>query len=159
MEFRAKRVGHSTQGGGPKSNTKHEEKRAFCPQPHLSSKGGQSNPISIQSNHILLPEGKALQIHFNPALLPLSPKPNPHSYSFIQPKGAGVSGCCSDLVPNEDGPLQVFEGARNNLPDDNSLAAATAIVSLMSRLQETDLLIVLISGLQSPTSKDVQKII
>ncbi|XP_029831744.2 glycerate kinase [Ixodes scapularis] len=49
-----------------------------------------------------------------------------------------------EMVPRD--PVQVYEGAQNNLPDDAAMAAATAIVTLVSRLQATDLLLVLISG-------------
>ncbi|KAG0419181.1 hypothetical protein HPB47_024402 [Ixodes persulcatus] len=51
---------------------------------------------------------------------------------------------CREMVPRD--PVQVYEGAQNNLPDDAALVAATAIVTLISRLQATDLLLVLISG-------------
>ncbi|EEC03820.1 glycerate kinase, putative, partial [Ixodes scapularis] len=49
-----------------------------------------------------------------------------------------------EMVPRD--PVQVYEGAQNNLPDDAAMVAATAIVTLISRLQATDLLLVLISG-------------
>ncbi|KAM7307314.1 glycerate kinase [Ixodes scapularis] len=51
---------------------------------------------------------------------------------------------CREMVPRD--PVQVYEGAQNNLPDDAAMVAATAIVTLISRLQATDLLLVLISG-------------
>ncbi|CAN7988612.1 unnamed protein product [Ixodes hexagonus] len=49
-----------------------------------------------------------------------------------------------EMVPQE--PVQVFEGARNNLPDEEALVGAMAIVTFISRLQATDLLLVLVSG-------------
>ncbi|GIY44793.1 glycerate kinase [Caerostris darwini] len=42
--------------------------------------------------------------------------------------------------------LKIYEGASNNIPDENSLLAATKISELITLLKETDLLIVLISG-------------
>ncbi|GBM94473.1 Glycerate kinase [Araneus ventricosus] len=64
--------------------------------------------------------------------------------------------------------IQVYEGASNNIPDENSLLAATKISELVTSLKESDLLIVLISGggsalLPAPkpplTLKEKQKVI
>ncbi|KAF8767843.1 Glycerate kinase like protein [Argiope bruennichi] len=64
--------------------------------------------------------------------------------------------------------IQVYEGASNNIPDENSLIAATKISGIVNSLKESDLLIVLISGggsalLPAPkpplTLKEKQKVI
>ncbi|PRD26203.1 UNVERIFIED_CONTAM: glyctk [Trichonephila clavipes] len=64
--------------------------------------------------------------------------------------------------------IQIYEGASKNIPDDNSLLTASKITDLVSTLNESDLLIVLISGggsalLPAPkpplTLKDKQKVI
>ncbi|CAL1267582.1 unnamed protein product [Larinioides sclopetarius] len=64
--------------------------------------------------------------------------------------------------------IQVYEGASNNIPDENSLLAATKISELVASLKESHLLIVLISGggsalLPAPkpplTLKEKQKVI
>lgn len=51
-----------------------------------------------------------------------------------------------EMLPEPGGRIEVHEGAKDNVPDDKALAGATAIVALMHKLQDTDLLIVLISG-------------
>lgn len=51
-----------------------------------------------------------------------------------------------EMLPEPGGRIEVHEGAKDNVPDDRALAGATAIVSLMHQLKDTDLLIVLISG-------------
>lgn len=51
-----------------------------------------------------------------------------------------------EMLPEPGGPIEVHEGAKDNVPDEKALAGATAIVSLMQKLKDTDLLIVLISG-------------
>ncbi|KAH6927497.1 hypothetical protein HPB50_004565 [Hyalomma asiaticum] len=51
-----------------------------------------------------------------------------------------------EMLPDPAGPIKVLEGAKDNVPDDKAVAAATAIVALMQKLKNTDILIVLISG-------------
>lgn len=51
-----------------------------------------------------------------------------------------------EMLPNPNGSVKVLEGAKDNVPDDRAVAAAAAIVALMHRLKDTDILIVLISG-------------
>ncbi|XP_076357489.1 glycerate kinase isoform X2 [Tachypleus tridentatus] len=51
-----------------------------------------------------------------------------------------------DLLPASDSKILVLEGARHNLPDKNSSAAADCIISLVKKLKATDILLVLISG-------------
>lgn len=46
----------------------------------------------------------------------------------------------------ESSKIQVYEGAENNLPDENAHTAAMAIEHLVQNLGEDDVLIVLISG-------------
>ncbi|XP_038125293.1 glycerate kinase [Cyprinodon tularosa] len=52
----------------------------------------------------------------------------------------------SHLLLKEDSRIKVMEGAKNNLPDDDSVRAAERIKQLASELTEKDLLLVLISG-------------
>ncbi|GFS85096.1 glycerate kinase [Nephila pilipes] len=70
--------------------------------------------------------------------------------------------------PETKSRIQIYEGASKNIPDDNSLLAATKITELVSNLIESDFLIVLISGggsalLPAPkpplTLKDKQNVI
>ena len=51
-----------------------------------------------------------------------------------------------DLCVKESSKIQVYEGAENNLPDENAHTAAMAIEHLVQNLGEDDILIVLISG-------------
>lgn len=51
-----------------------------------------------------------------------------------------------EMLPDPEGPIKVLEGAKDNVPDDKAAAAAAEIVSLMQKLKDTDILIVLISG-------------
>ncbi|XP_049834292.1 glycerate kinase [Schistocerca gregaria] len=50
------------------------------------------------------------------------------------------------MLPMENTKLQVVEGAENNLPDENALAASRKIEALLRSLNESSLVIVLISG-------------
>ncbi|XP_049789579.1 glycerate kinase [Schistocerca nitens] len=50
------------------------------------------------------------------------------------------------MLPMQKTKLQVVEGAENNLPDENALAASRKIEALVRSLNESSLLIVLISG-------------
>ncbi|XP_012728740.2 glycerate kinase [Fundulus heteroclitus] len=52
----------------------------------------------------------------------------------------------SHLLLKEDSRIKVMEGAKHNLPDDDSQKAAEGIKQLASELTEKDLLLVLISG-------------
>lgn len=52
----------------------------------------------------------------------------------------------SHLLPKKDSQIKVMEGAKQNLPDDDSQRAAEGIKQLASELTENDLLLVLISG-------------
>ena len=51
-----------------------------------------------------------------------------------------------DFCLARDTKIEVFEGAKSNLPDDQAHHAALAILDLVSHLTEKDLLIVLVSG-------------
>nr|XP_027211882.1 glycerate kinase-like [Penaeus vannamei] len=50
------------------------------------------------------------------------------------------------LLPNENSIIEIVEGAKNNIPDEAAYAGARKILSLVQRLKENDLLLVLISG-------------
>ena len=52
----------------------------------------------------------------------------------------------SDMCVPSSSKIEVFEGARNNLPDADSHHAAMAVLDLTKGLHDTDILIVLISG-------------
>ncbi|KAF2362344.1 MOFRL domain [Trinorchestia longiramus] len=52
----------------------------------------------------------------------------------------------SSLLPDQSSKVQIYEGAENNLPDENANYAAQIIVSSIENLAERDLLITLISG-------------
>ncbi|XP_064488820.1 glycerate kinase-like [Ornithodoros turicata] len=51
-----------------------------------------------------------------------------------------------EYLPEDNGQFDIREGARNNLPDEAALAATKSIVAMISSLQESDILLVLISG-------------
>ena len=52
----------------------------------------------------------------------------------------------SDFLPKPQNGLKVFEGAKNNIPDEKSLEASQEIENLVKSLDENDLLFVLVSG-------------
>ncbi|XP_067683249.1 glycerate kinase-like isoform X1 [Haliotis asinina] len=52
----------------------------------------------------------------------------------------------NDMLLEASSKITVYEGAKHNLPDDDSLKAATEIHKLVSDLGEDDILIVLVSG-------------
>ncbi|XP_041350144.1 glycerate kinase-like [Gigantopelta aegis] len=51
-----------------------------------------------------------------------------------------------DMLLKTGSKIKIYEGARNNLPDTDSVKAAQEIHSLVSSLKKTDIVIVLISG-------------
>ena len=54
-----------------------------------------------------------------------------------------------ELCVQDTARMQVFEGAKNNLPDDDAHMAAQAIEKLASNIGRNDILFVLISGTQT----------
>ena len=55
-------------------------------------------------------------------------------------------GYFSDFCVPSSSKIEVFEGARDNLPDADAHHAAMAVLDLTKGLHDTDILIVLISG-------------
>jgi glycerate kinase len=53
-----------------------------------------------------------------------------------------------DLCVKDSSKIKVYEGAENNLPDENAHSAAMAIEHLVQNLCEDDILLVLISGIK-----------
>ena len=49
-------------------------------------------------------------------------------------------------MPINDGKMTIFEGAHNNLPDENSQKAAEKILEVCQNATQHDLVIALVSG-------------
>ena len=62
------------------------------------------------------------------------------------PKGIRSTIQNQSLLPASDSKIEVLEGAKNNIPDEDAFQAAKTIVSNMQKLNRDDLVILLISG-------------